>query len=83
MDAIIVTILLIVIALIIIGLLPPNGVVQKVKVYGNVYHVRTVVWKKGKPIKTWYETFADDDAFNIYKENVKKEAKELYNEIKR
>ena len=76
--------MIIIIAIVVlIGLLPPKGVIQKVKVYGNAYHVKTVVWYKGKPVKTWFDTFVDDHAYNVYKKNVKKEAQELYKSLRK
>ena len=59
-----------------------DGIVQRVKVYGDNYHLITAVYVKGKKICRWDDKTKHDDEFIITKDYRKKQATTLYNENK-
>ena len=61
-----------------------DGVVQKVKVYGNKYYVKTLVYVEGKVVdEGWYDEIETDEDYKRIKESRKEQAEDFYNtEIK-
>ena len=59
-----------------------EGVVQRVKVYGNLFHIKTFVYIDGKPVDDgWYDTAETEAEFKRIKENRKEQAQDFYDTL--
>ena len=59
-----------------------DGVVQKVKVYGNKYYVKTLVYVEGKVVdEGWYDEIETDEDYKRIKESRKEQAEDFYNTL--
>ena len=55
-----------------------DGVVQQVKVYGNEYKIKTLVYIGGKLIDGWYDVATDEKEFKRIKKNRKEQAEDFH-----
>ncbi len=59
-----------------------EGVVQRVKVYGNKYYVKTLVYVEGKVVdEGWYDEIETDEDYKRIKESRKEQAEDFYNTL--
>ena len=59
-----------------------EGVVQRVKVYGNKYYVKTLVYVEGKVVdEGWYDEIETDEDYKRIKESRKEQAEDFYDTL--
>jgi len=58
-----------------------EGVVQRIRVYGKEYQIRTIVYIAGKPVDGWFDVVESDDEFKRIKKNRKEQAQDFYDTL--
>ena len=58
-----------------------NGVVQRVRVYGGEFIIRTFIYVNGKPIDGWVDTAETEEEFKRIKQQRKEQAQDFYETI--
>lgn len=58
-----------------------TGVKQKIKIYGNLYKIRTVVFYNGQFIKEWYDEIENDKEAYEYATSKRMQGTEMIKEF--
>ena len=58
-----------------------EGVVQRVKIYGNVYTIKTFIYIDGKPFESWIDSTTEEKEFEEIKKNRTEQAQDFYNTL--
>jgi len=58
-----------------------EGVVQRVKVYGGEFKIKTLVYISGQLVDGWFDTAETEEQFQRIKKNRKEQAQDFYDTL--